>query len=891
MTFHVRVNGRETTRPPAPGQCLRTYLRDHGWFGVKKGCDTGDCGACTVHVDGTPVHSCLYPAFRAAGRSVTTVEGLADGDRLHPAQLGFLTARGFQCGFCTPGMIMTAAALTPEDLAALPEALKGNLCRCTGYRAVAEAVRDGARSPDPSAARPSPADREVVTGTARFTLDVHHPGLLHLKLVRSPHRHARVLRVDTTAARAVPGVRAVLTHLDAPAARFSTGRHEHEDDDPADTRVLDDVVRHVGQRVAAVVADSEAAAEEGCRRVRVEYQVLPAVADPEQALLPGAVPVHPGGNTVAEVHTTRGDPDRGFAEADTVHEETYRTPRVQHTALETHAATAWLAPDGRLTVRSGTQTPHLTRRLLCTLFGLPPERVRVTGGRIGGAFGGKQEMLVEDVVALAALRTGRPVRLEYTRTEQLTATTTRHPFTVRVRAGARRDGTLTALRLRVVSDTGAYGNHGPAVLQAACRGPVGLYRCPNVQVDGYAAYTHTVPAGAYRGYGLGQVVFALESALDELAHRLGIDPVVMRERNYVRPGEPVGGPGPSGVAPVADEGLTRCLAKVAERRRARRAAAAPAPAPHWLVGDGMAVSMCASAAPDGHLSRARVALAADGRYDLAVGPPEFGSGSTEAHRQIAAATLAADPAAVRLHQGDTDLLDHDTGGFASTGTAVTGQAVRRACRALRDVLVAVAADLTGADPDRCRLDGNAVHGPGGRVPLRRLHRAVRDTGREPAALGHAEPVSGTAAYAVQWFRVAVDPRTGALAVLDSVHVADAGAVLDAGRVRGQIEGGLAQGLGIALLEELRVDEHGRVTTPDLRNYPIPGLADVPPTEIHLVPTHDPDGAFGAKPMSETPLNPIAPALANAVRDATGVRFTTLPLRADVVWLALHRRAR
>ncbi|MFJ6215136.1 molybdopterin-dependent oxidoreductase [Streptomyces sp. NPDC092296] len=892
MSFRTRVNGEPTHQPPAPGQCLRGYLRERGWTGVKKGCDTGDCGACTVHVDGVPVHSCLYPAVRAAGRAVTTVEGLADGEHLHPVQQRFLDAHGFQCGFCTPGFVMTAAALTPEQLTDPQQALRGSLCRCTGYRAIEDALHG--RCPDREAATdtphgadaigrncPQPAAREVVTGAARYTVDTDLPGLLHIRLVRSPHAHARVLDIRVHDALAVPGVHLVLTHRDAPTVRFSTALHEREDQEPADTRVLDDVVRHVGQRVAAVVAADEAAAEEGCRRVAVTYRVLPAVTDAEQALRPNAVRVHPGGNVLDELHTGAAAP--GFRDAAAVYEATFRTQRAQHTALETHAATAWTAEDGRLTVHSTTQAPHLTRRTICTVFGLPPHRVRVTAGRLGGAFGGKQEMLVEDIAVLAALRTGRPVRLEYTRAEQFTAATVRHPFSVRVKAGARSDGSLTALRLRVLCDTGAYGNHASTVLRNSLDS-LSLYRCPRTEIHAYAVYTHTLPSGAFRGYGQGQVVFALESALDELARTLGLDPLEMRARCYLRPADPIGARENGAHQLTADTGLTQCLDAIRTARLHR--AAAPAPGPEWLTGEGMAACITPSAPSDGHLAQARISLRPDGAWDLTLGAPEFGSGSTTAHRQLAAATLATTPAQIHVHQADTDLLTHDSGGFASAGTAVAARAVHHACQDLRDTALDLAAAHTGTDRTACHLEPDAVRCAGRRLPLTDLHRAARALGHPLTAEGRAEAEARSVASTVQWFRVAVHPATGAVTILDSVHAADAGTVLNPAQCRGQIEGAVAQGIGTTLLEELRIDPDGRVTTPSLRTYPIPGAADLPRTEIHFARTHDPGGALGAKPMSEAPFNPVAPALANALRDATGIRFTTLPLRADTVWLAL-----
>ncbi|MFG1919685.1 molybdopterin-dependent oxidoreductase [Micromonospora sp. NPDC048898] len=902
----VVVDGEICAEAPRPGQCLRTYLRERGRFGVKKGCDTGDCGACTVHLDGLPVHSCVYPAVRAQGRRVATIEGLATAAGLHPVQQRFLDAQGFQCGFCTAGFIMTTAALDDDQLDSLPETLKGNLCRCTGYRAIEDAIR-GVRhveEPGPGASvgvnLPAPAGPQVVTGTARYTFDVEVPGLLHLKVLRSPHPHARILSVDARDALALPGVHAVLTHADAPDRRYSTAQHEHASDDPADTRVLDDVVRYVGQRVAVVVADSEAAAEEGCRHVTVRYQVLPAVTDPEEAMTPGAPALHgdkgaeagiarPADNVAGEVHAEVGDVDAGLAAADLLYEQTFRTQRVQHASLETHGALAYVDDDGRLTVRSSTQTPFLTRRALCRLFDLPEEQVRVVAGRVGGGFGGKQEMLVEDLVVLAALRTGRPVKLEYTRAEQFTAATTRHPFTIRVTAGARRDGTLTGIRLRVVSNTGAYGNHGPGVLFHSCHESLSVYRCPNKRVDGYAVYTNTVPAGAFRGYGLGQVSLAVESALDEVARRLDIDPVTVRARNIVRPGEPLVAPaGHDSDLSLGSYGLDQCLEIV--DAAAREDTGPPAPS-GWLTGQGMAMSMIATAPPGGHYADARVTLLSDGRYEVRVGTAEFGNGSTTVHQQLAAETLGTTPDRVGIRQSDTNLVRHDTGAFGSTGTIVGGTAVLRACQALRERLLTLASEHSGVPVTDCRLGTDALDCAGSRLPLRDLWEHTHATGQQVAADGHCAGSPRSVAFNAQWFRIAVDPVTGEIRILRSVHAADAGTVMNPMQCRGQVEGGVAQAIGATLHEEVRVDAYGVVTTAAFRQYHLPTFADIPRTEVHFARTNDATGPLGAKSMSESPFNPVAPALANALRDATGIRFTDLPLTADRVWLALDERRR
>ncbi|MFB6634721.1 molybdopterin-dependent oxidoreductase [Streptomyces sp. NPDC056362] len=923
MSFEIRVNDRSFAEEPRAGQCLRTYLRERGWFGVKKGCDAGDCGACTVHVDGEPVHSCLYPAVRAEGRAVTTVEGLCSPDgELHPVQKKFLEAQGYQCGFCTAGFLMTTAALEAErgtahddgKLDDLPRAFKGNICRCTGYRAIEDAVRGVKHTERPCAGKAvgrnvgAPAGPDVVTGRARYTFDVTVPGLLHMKLLRSPHPHARIVAIDTSAALRVPGVHAVLTHEDAPETLYSSARHEHPTEDPDDTRVLDDVVRYVGQRVAAVVADSEQAAEEGCRRIEVTYRELPHVTDPEAAMRPGAPVLHAGkgpevriarveNNVAGEVHGEIGDVARGFAEAAVVYEETFRTQRVQHASLETHGCVAYFEPkeDGtgeRLTVRSSTQTPFLTRRALCALYGLPEDEVRVVAGRVGGGFGGKQEMLTEDIVTLAALKLRRPVKLEYTRAEQFYGATTRHPFTIRIKVGARSDGVLTAVQMRVVSNTGAYGNHGPAVMFHSVGESFAVYRAPNKKVDAFSVYTNVVPAGAFRGYGLGQVTFAVESVMDELARRLGMDPLVFREKNIIGPGEGMHSPiGEEEDLHIASYGLDQCLSVVrgalAEDRSAEDAPEG------WLVGQGTAMAMIATGPPGGHYADARVSLLDDGTYDIAVGTAEFGNGTTTVHKQITAGALNTTEDRLTVRQSDTDVVRHDTGAFGSAGTVVAGKAVLLAATSLAERLRTLAARHTGVARHLCVLGAEAFDCAGRTVPLKELYEAGHAMGaaEELRADGHWGGSPRSVAFNAQWFRLAVHPDTGEIRILRSVHAADAGKVMNPMQCRGQVEGGVAQALGATLFENVRIDGRGEVTTAAFRRYRLPQYADIPRTEVHFTETTDAIGPLGAKSMSESPFNPVGPAFANALRDATGIRFTEMPLTRDRVWSALDRQAR
>jgi putative selenate reductase molybdopterin-binding subunit len=901
MTFLINENNHEAR--PQPGQCLRTFLREAGYFGVKKGCDAGDCGACTVLVDGEPVHSCLYPAYRAEFKAITTIEGLARNGELHPMQQAFLDAQGFQCGFCTPGMIITAASLNQSQRQDLAWALKGNICRCTGYGAIENAIR-GVRAietaePGKACGRniPAPAAHAVISGAARYTMDVALPGLLHLKLLRSPHPHARIKSIRRDAALSVPGVRAVLTFEDAPESLYSSARHEDERADPSDTLVLDRIVRFVGQRVAAVVAESEGAAEEGCRRLVVDYELRPAVFEPEDAMRPDAPVVHdkrpqagiadPRRNIVAELHSHVGSVATGFAQADAIYEGTYVTQRVQHAHLETHCAIGWIDEADRLNVRSSTQTPFLTRRVLARIFGLDPAKVRVFCERMGGGFGAKQEMLVEDIVTLAVLKTGRPVKLEFTREEQFIGATTRHPMRVRIKAGARRDGRLTAMEMHVVSNTGAYGNHGAAVLFHACGECIAVYNCDNKKIDAFVAYTNTVPAGAFRGYGLPQSNFAVESAMDELSRKLGMDPFEFRARNIVKPGDPMVSTGADDVHDVqyGSYGLDQCLALVKEALE-RGGGLAPPASDDWLVGQGSALGMIDTVPPGGHFSDATVALRDDGTYRLVVGTAEFGNGTNTVHHQIAATVLGTAIANIHVRNADTDNGGHDTGAYGSTGTVVAGHATKLACEALREEILRFAAEYAGAERAGWSLAADAAICAGRRLSFVELAAAAHAKARSLTATGRWNGTPRSVAFNVQAFRVAVNKRTGAIKILRSVHAADAGRVINPMQCHGQVEGGVAQSIGAALYEEMKIDDRGRVINPTFRNYHLPQFGDVPRTEVFFADTTDTIGPFGAKSMSESPYNPINAAMGNALADATGIRFCQTPFKPDRIFQAI-----
>jgi putative selenate reductase molybdopterin-binding subunit len=893
--MNLTVNGKKLSAEPAPGQCLRTFLREHGWFGVKKGCDQGDCGACTVWLDGMPFHSCLMPAYRAEGRAVTTIEGLAQDGKLHPMQQAFIDAQAFQCGFCAAGMIMTAATFDEEARRDLPRMLKGNLCRCTGYHSIDDALHGVVNAEEDVAGKAcgaslrTPFAQAIVTGNAHYTLDVPAENALHLKVLRSPHPHARIKSIKRDKAQAVPGVVAIFTWEDVPRKLYSTATHEDHLVDPDDTYVLDNIVRFVGQRVAAVVAETEGAAEEACRLIEVEYELLTPVFDPEVAMEPGAPILHEKksvaflDNVYVDIHGELGDVGQGFKEADAIHEMTYSTSRAQHVHLETHGSLAWRGEDGRLHVRTSSQAPFIAKQKLCYLFGLYDRDVHVFTERVGGGFGGKQEMISEDLCALAALKTGRPVMWEFTRAEQFIGATTRHPMTTHVKLGAKKDGTLTALQVRVVSNTGAYGGHGGETLAAALSSPIAAYRCVNKKADGYAVYTNMVPAGGFRGYGATQTTFAIECAMDDLARLLGIDPFEIRRINKVRETDRI-----ESIWKEASDvmfgsyGIDQCLDLVEKALRSGRGLKKPED-DEWLEGTGVALAMLDSGPPTEHRSGAEMQLLPDGSYHLAVGSTEMGNGSTTSHRQIAASVLDTRADRIAIINADTDKTPYDTGTFASTGTVVAGQAVEKTALALRDKLLEYAARYAGCDAADCRLHDDAIICANRKIPLTELYAAGIKQGDRFDVRRKAYLSPRSVGFNVHGVRVAVHRVTGEIMTLQSVHAADIGRLINPMQCRGQIDGAIAMGFGWALYEKMVYDANGAMVNPALRDYRIPAFADVPRSEVYFADTYDKVGPLGAKAQGECAINCVAPAIANAVADATGVRFPDLPLTPDRVF--------
>lgn len=749
----------------------------------------------------------------------------------------------------------------------------------------------------------------LVAGKPVFTLDLDLPGALVGKILPSPHAHAAIVSIDTSEAEAVPGVRAILHHGNVPRVPYTTAGQGWPEPSPYDTVLFDRKVRFVGDRVAAVAAETEEAAEEALAKIRVEYDVLPAVLSPEDALADGAPVIHdePDAegiydakhNIAAAVDIPVGNVARALAEADVAVEATCEIPYSQHAAIEPHCVLAYFDEAGRLVLRTSTQVPFHVRRIVARVVGLDPARIRVIKPRIGGGFGSKQEIVLEPVAALLALRTGRPVRMAYTRQEVFVASRTRHPMRVNVKLGAREDGVLQAIDMEVLSNTGAYGAHALTVLSNVGSKTLPLYnKAPHLRFHGKAVYTNLPVAGAYRGYGATQGYFALEVAMDVLAEKLGIDPVELRRRNHIRVGEtsPIFekiGEGREGTAQIIRScALGECLRIGADRigwkeNRGRRREDGP-----WVHGLGMACAMQGSGITGVDMAAATLVMQDDGSFRLLVGATDLGTGSDTILAQIAAEELGVPVDRVLVYSSDTDFTPFDTGAYASSTTYVSGNAVLRAAQEVHRQILAVAAEALEERAADLELAAGAVQSrkTGKRLSLSEIgHRAtyVTDQRQIAATASFACPESPPP-FAAFFCEVAVDRETGVVRVERFVVAADCGTAIHPQAAEGQLEGAILQGIGHALCEEMQFSASGRCVNAGFFDYKLPSSLDAPQIEAILVPSEEPTGPWGAKSISEIGINGPLPAISNAIHDAMGVRLTRAPFTPERVLLS--RRA-
>ena len=750
---------------------------------------------------------------------------------------------------------------------------------------------------------------KLATGRGTFVDDIALPGMLYARILHSPHAHARIVRIDARKARAIPGVAAVLTHEDVPRVPYTTAGQGWPEPSPYDAVMLDRKVRFVGDRVAVVAAEDPEVARRACDAIAVEYEVLPAVLDPEQAMAPDAPVIHdqPDAsgikdakrNLAAEIVAEVGDVAKGFAEAERVFEETYRVPYVQQSSIEPHITITWLDEDHRLMVRTSTQVPFHVRRIIAPLLGIPIRRIRVVKPRIGGGFGGKQEILIEDLCGMLTLRTGRPVRLEYTREEELTAARTRHPQIVTIKTGVK-DGRFTAMEMRVLENTGAYGTHALTVMSVTGNRALSLYRCPNLRYEARAVYTNLAVAGAFRGYGCPQGFFALESHIDEIAQALGEDPLELRRRNHVQEGDeqPIAevlGEGKEGHRqvirscglPQAIQAGARAIGWSRRRKKLRPTAGAV------RRGIGMAIVMQASGIPGVDMGGASIKMNEDGSFNLLVGATDIGTGADTMFCQIAAEALGVPMEKIIPYSSDTDMTPFDPGAYASSTTYISGRAVEKAARLVLQQITEVGGRMLDEKPDDLVLHSGKVCAKDGRfvtyeqVCLSSLYQ--KDQFQIMATASHMS-YDSPPPFAAVFAEVEVDVETGLVRVLKLVEAVDCGQVVNPQMAEGQVEGAALQSVGYALYERMPFDEKGRMQFRSFRDYTIAAATDVPEIVTILVPTHEPTGPFGAKAIAEIPINGPAPAIANAVAQATGVRIREIPLTPERVLAALHAAA-
>jgi selenium-dependent xanthine dehydrogenase len=915
----LTVNGIQQTLEARAGETLASLLRLRlRLTGTKIGCEEAECGACTVLIDGDPVVSCIYPAERAAGKNIVTIEGLAqrvhDEMKLHPLQEAFVEHGAVQCGFCIPGQILTAYALLKRNPDPTKDeiqfALKDTLCRCAGYPtivnaivAAAQALRTGEPVQKPTHIPNSihnhkvvghshlrPEAVEKVTGLAIYTDDLVFDGMLYAKARRAMVPHAFLTKLDISKAKALPGVVSVLTAEDIPA------EHNHGlviYDWPVIVGI-GERVRYVGDTVAIIAAETQEIAEQAAALIEAEFDLQPVITNPVQARQGDVQQLHEKGNLLKHIKVRKGDMEQGFAESDVVLEHTFHTAITDHAFLEPECSIGVPLPDGRMEIYVGSQIPYQDREQVARVMGWPEERVRVVGQLMGGGFGGKEDIMGQIHVAMLANATGRPVKLLFDRHESLLVHPKRHATQIKVKLGAQKNGCLVAMETELYGDTGAYASLGEKVMTRATTHSAGPYDIPNVRADCYAMYTNNPPAGAFRGFGVTQSAFAVESMMDKLAETLNMDPVELRRMNALH----VGSITNTGQVLNESVGLMECINKVdAEMRRHNPDPFKPVMNPDnpnlvrvWGFASAYKNTGLGGGAPD--ISGADVELYADGTFQVRSSAAELGQGLVTVMRLIVSEEMAVPPEQVRVLVMDTDLAPNGGPTTASRQTFVTGNASRYAAKTLRDQITATMAEKFDVRPEQIRYEDGIVHVNGHSLTYAEIYKEMTDAGQQPKVrymyeapktqpLGTGGDMHFAFSFGVQAAEIELNKLTGEVKVLRVISANDVGMAVNPLGLQGQVEGGVMMGLGNALTEEYIV-ENGYPVTDYLARYRVPGIMLTPEITSIIVEHPVEAGPYGAKGVGEISSIPTTPAITNAIYNAVGVRIDKLPVDQEVI---------
>jgi aldehyde oxidoreductase len=901
-----------------PSESLLEVIRNRiGLTGTKQGCGKGDCGACSVIVDGIVINSCIYPAMKTYRRRVTTIEGIGTFNNPHPIQEAFADVGAVQCGYCTPGMVISAKSLLDRNPSPssdeIKEALSGNLCRCTGYVKVIEGVQRAAeiikgktfpkeKLADALGARLGRLEGlEKAVGATQYGIDLTKRGILSVKVLRSPHYHARIKRIDTAQAERLEGVVCVITAKDIPGQnRVGTVFKNRP-------ILVRDKVKCIGDPIAAVAAISDELAEEAIRRIHVDYEILEPVLDPFFGMEERSPKVHED-NVDSNLFLTRkilkGDAERALLESDVLSEGTFTTPFVEHACLELEAGIAYMDEQDRVVIHSCCQDTHFVQSELANVLALPADRIRVIQAPTGGGFGGKIDIHVQGVLAVLALKLRKEVKWVYSREESFSGSSKRHPFYIRCRAGATHGGKLTAVDHEVVGDKGAYGSFGSvAILRAGinCTGP---YYFPHVRYVGKLVYTNNPYAGAMRGFGVPQIAIAVETQMDILAERLRIDPLLFRMQNALEPGKDLA----TGKGLAASVGIKACFQALKdfyamEResiRKVNEKRIREGSPKRQGIGVAGVIYGCGKAGISDP-SEARVELEKKGKVIIYTGACDIGQGSTTTFAQLAASEFGLSMKWIEVVSADTDLTPNSGTTCASRQTYISGNAVRMAASRLKRAMIEAAAMKLGDKIENVRIGDGFIYSNKSLDNWVGLDEVYYLMGREgvpttynaffdPRVIkldenGQGFPMS-TYAFGAQVAVAEVDIETGGIRVLKVGAAHDVGRAINPSSIEGQIHGGILMGLGFALQEEFIPG-----VTKNFKSYAIPTVRDMPEIITLIIEDPEPTGPFGAKGVGEPTLVPTAPAIINAVYHATGARIYDLPLTPARVVKALKREVR